>query len=379
MDLLLPQADESLTVVLKLAGEACNINCYYCYEKRRPRDGVGWLSPDLLAAFLRVAHKRPLRIVLQGGEPLLVGIRRMRDLLKVLLTYEGPLEVAMQTNGMLLSEAWLDLFDELCPGLDIGVSLDGPRMANAYRVDYRDQPTFDKVLAGIELLHRRGMEIGVCVTVTQLVLGLERETMAQIAELPHVRSVRLSPCLDYNVTTRKFPKGNAASLTLLNGTGQGAPGWATTPMEYAGFTAGCFDIWRLGHFRNFLIEPIFSILLVLTGGESTLTDWSPVKEPFMVVLYPDGKIGTSDEISGVNTTLGSVDSIDNLAEITSYQRNPALLADLRGQLAVCASCSHEAVCAGGSLADRLRLRGTPWEEEYCESRRWLIDHVKGAI
>jgi radical SAM protein with 4Fe4S-binding SPASM domain len=378
MDLLLPEPGDSLTAILKLAGDGCNINCYYCYEKRRPGDDKSWLSAQTLAHFLAAARSRPLRVVFQGGEPLLIGVARMRELLEVMLAYDGPLEVTMQTNGMLLSDAWLDLFDEMCPDIDIGVSLDGPRAANAYRVDYRDRPTFDKVLAGIELLHRRGREIGLCVTVTHLLLGLEHELMTQLGEFPHVRSVRLSPCLDYNVTTRKFPKGNAASLIVLNGSGQGAPGWATTPTEYAKFVACCFDIWRTGHFRNFLMEPLFSILLALTGGESALTDWSPVKEPFIVVLYPDGRIGTSDEISGTDSTLGSVDTIGDLDEIVSYQRNPALLLDLRAQLAACDGCRHVAVCAGGSLADRLRLRGTPWEEEYCDSRRWLIDYIREA-
>ncbi|GAA0571953.1 anaerobic sulfatase maturase [Paractinoplanes ferrugineus] len=376
MELRLPRPDESLTVILKLAGAACNINCYYCYEKRKPYPDENWLSPETLGKFLRTAGTRPLRIVLHGGEPLLIGTARMRPLLELMRSYPGPLEMTMQTNGMLLTDAWVDLFDEYFPDIDIGVSIDGPRSANAYRVDYRDLPTFDRMLRGVELLHRRGKTIAVCVTVTKLVLDRAAETMAMIAELPHVRAVRLSPCLDYNVTTIKFPKGNAQSLSLLNGSGQGAAGWATTPHEYARFVADCFDVWHERHFRQFLVEPLFSMLLHFSGADVTLTDWSLTKEPFIVALYPDGTIGASEEISTPDARIGHVDTVRDLDEIVAMQRNPVLREAMESLLDSCTGCSHARVCAGGSLADRLRLVGTDWDHEYCESRRWLIDYVR---
>ncbi|SDN00584.1 radical SAM additional 4Fe4S-binding SPASM domain-containing protein [Lentzea albidocapillata subsp. violacea] len=376
MELKLPSPADSLTVVLKLAGSACNINCHYCYEKRKPYPDENWLSPETLGGFLAACGNRPLRIVLHGGEPLLIGPRRMRDLLVVLRAYPGPLELTMQTNAMLLTDTWVDLFDEFFPDIDIGVSIDGPRSANAYRVDYRDLPTFDKVLRGIDLLNRRGKTIALCVTVTNLLLDQASETMAMIEQFPHVRAVRLSPCLDYNVTTLKFPKGNAASLTLLNGTGQGAAGWATTPAEYARFVADCFDLWQDRYFQRFVLEPVFSLLLHFVGKEVTLTDWSLIKEPFIVALYPDGTIGASEEISTPDARIGSVDSVTSLDEILHFQRNEPLATAMKDLMAACSSCSHAAVCSGGSLADRLRLVSTTWEAEYCSARKLLIDHVR---
>ena len=126
MDLQLPQPGESLTAIVKLAGMACNINCYYCYEKRKPYPDEAWLTPATLARFLEVCGSRPLRIVLHGGEPLLIGVRRMRALLKVFAAYPGPLELTMQTNGLLLSDAWIDLFDEYFPDIDTAGSQRAP-------------------------------------------------------------------------------------------------------------------------------------------------------------------------------------------------------------------------------------------------------------
>ncbi|MBB4965772.1 radical SAM protein [Saccharothrix violaceirubra] len=378
MELVLPRPADSLTVILKLAGAACNINCYYCYEKRKPYPDENWLSPETLGKFLVAAGNRPLRIVLHGGEPLLIGPRRMRPLLELLAGYPGTVELTMQTNAMLLTDTWIDLFDEFFPDIDIGVSIDGPREANAHRVDYRDRPTFDKVLRGIELLRRRGKTIALCITVTDLVLGLAAETMALVADFPHVRAVRLSPCLDYNVSTLKFPKANAPSLLALNGKGRGAAGWSTTPTEYARFVADCFDVWHREYFQRFLVEPLFSMLLHFTGAEVTLTDWSVLKEPFIVALYPDGTIGASEEISTPDAAIGTVDTVGSLDEIVRFQRNLPLVTGMRELLERCSSCSHVSVCSGGSLADRLRLRDTEWDSEYCASRKWLIDYVRSG-
>src|SRR5206468_3378364 len=119
-----------------------------------------------------------------------------------------------------------------------------------------------------------------------------------------------------------FPKGNAESLARLNGSGRGAAGWARTPMEYAQFVAACFDLWKGRYFREFIVEPLFSILLSLVGSvsEVTLTDWSTVKEPYIVALYPDGTIGSSEEISTPDSRIGTVDTVDDLNEVLGFQR-----------------------------------------------------------
>jgi uncharacterized protein len=380
MELLRPKSDDTIAVIVKLAGDACNINCYYCYEKRKPYgDERSWIEPQTIARFLESCGQRPLRIVLHGGEPLLVGKARMRRILPVLSGYRGTIELGMQTNGLLLDQEWLDLFDDLSPEIDIAVSLDGDREANAFRVDYRDRSTFDRTIRAIELLASSCRPVGLATTVTSLLLGRESDLMALLRELPHVRSVRLSPCLDYDVTTRKFPVANAASLMILNGTGRGAAGWATSPMDYARFVAGCFDIWRERDFDRFLLEPIFSLLLRLTGGEPATTDWTDQKEQFVVTLYPDGRVGSSDEISTPDSHLGTVGEFESLDDLLRMDSNAGLRRAMQRELNACRSCSHTDTCFGGSLADRMRLAGTPWEQEYCDSRRWLIDYVRRVV
>lgn len=74
------------------------------------------------------------------------------------------IENALQTNGTILNDEWAALFKE--NGFLVGISIDGPReIHDAYRVDKGGQPTFDKVLRGIETLNHNSVEFNTLTTV----------------------------------------------------------------------------------------------------------------------------------------------------------------------------------------------------------------------
>src|ERR1700761_507707 len=115
----------------------CDLSCDYCYMyemadqswRGRPR-AMSAETAELTAR--RIAdhantHGLPdLTLILHGGEPLLAG----RDLISQLVTstrrLAGPkttVHASVQTNGVGLSDSYLELFDEL--GVRVGVSVDG--------------------------------------------------------------------------------------------------------------------------------------------------------------------------------------------------------------------------------------------------------------
>src|SRR5207245_447725 len=74
------------------------------------------------------------------------------------------LQHTIQTNGTLLTDEWCGLFHE--HGFLVGISLDGPRdLHDAYRVDKRGGPTFDRVMRGFELLRAHDVDVNVLCTV----------------------------------------------------------------------------------------------------------------------------------------------------------------------------------------------------------------------
>jgi uncharacterized protein len=101
---------------------------------------------------LRQAQKRPFSIVLHGGEPLLLGPARMRELFGRLRdTLGSSFGISVQTNGVLITDDIL----EVCVAHEItlSVSLDGPStLHDRFRKDHRNRPTHQAVLEGIAKL-----------------------------------------------------------------------------------------------------------------------------------------------------------------------------------------------------------------------------------
>jgi len=65
--LSLDSADESraVSIIVKLTGESCNINCFYCYEKRKPHQNAQVLDTAVFAAVCDDYHG--LRSMVPGG------------------------------------------------------------------------------------------------------------------------------------------------------------------------------------------------------------------------------------------------------------------------------------------------------------------------
>src|SRR5579862_553475 len=161
-------------VLAKPIGPICNLDCKYCFylEKEVLYPQVSkWAMPDdVLESYIRQfieAHDTPVvHFAWQGGEPTLLGVEYFRKLVEIQKRFaDGKrIENAFQTNGVLLNDDWAALFKE--DNFLIGLSTDGPReLHDKFRVDKGGQPTFDRVMRGIEALKRNQVEFNTLTTV----------------------------------------------------------------------------------------------------------------------------------------------------------------------------------------------------------------------
>ena len=95
-----------------------------------------------------------VQIVLHGGEPLLVGPSRMREIISQLystLADKCRLDMRIHTNGVRLNEKFCELFAEY--GVKVGISLDGDQTANDRHRRYADgRSSYEHVIRAIGLL-----------------------------------------------------------------------------------------------------------------------------------------------------------------------------------------------------------------------------------
>lgn len=156
-----------LYVMLKPAGAHCNLACKYCYylEKNKlyPTAQRHLMSDEMLEQFTReYIEAQTMSQVLftwHGGEPLLRSIDFYRKALSLQQKYAGGRRIdnVIQTNGTLLTDEWCEFFAQ--NHWLVGISIDGPQpYHDHYRLTAAGKPSWKKVMQGIKLLKKHGVE-----------------------------------------------------------------------------------------------------------------------------------------------------------------------------------------------------------------------------
>ena len=156
-----------LYVMLKPAGAHCNLACKYCYylEKNKlyPTAQRHLMSDEMLEQFTReYIEAQTMNQVLftwHGGEPLLRSIDFYRKALSLQQKYAGSRRIdnVIQTNGTLLTDEWCEFFAQ--NHWLVGISIDGPQpYHDHYRLTAAGKPSWKKVMQGIKLLKKHGVE-----------------------------------------------------------------------------------------------------------------------------------------------------------------------------------------------------------------------------
>jgi len=164
-------------ILAKPTGAICNLACSYCFflDKELLYEGDRFrMSDQLLDQHIRQlieAHDVPqVTVAWQGGEPTLMGVDFYRRSIELQDEYAEPGTAflnTMQTNGTLLNDEWCEFYRE--NDFLIGISIDGPRaLHDAYRVYKRGEGSFGKVMRGLRLLQKHGVDYNVLTTVNAI-------------------------------------------------------------------------------------------------------------------------------------------------------------------------------------------------------------------
>ena len=130
------------------------------------------MDDEVLRAYItKYISSKPtpeVEFVWQGGEPTLLGL----DFFKKIIEFQKPFMEqkkiinSLQTNGTLLNDEWCEFLKK--NKFLIGISLDGPReIHDRYRLDRGGRGTFHRVMKGLKLLQKHGVEYNVMATVAK--------------------------------------------------------------------------------------------------------------------------------------------------------------------------------------------------------------------
>ncbi|SHI75241.1 radical SAM/SPASM domain-containing protein [Lutispora thermophila] len=160
--------------LMLLLSYACNLNCYYCYQKPirgkkenkvMTKEFVDQLFGIYFEKLYRDVSREDLDITLYGGEPFL---KRNRDVVERVLEYSNKysINVGAISNCTQL-EHYLDLVGPLPGQINfIQVSIDGNQEDHdTSRVSEPGKPTFDTIVRNIHLMLDRKVKLNIRINI----------------------------------------------------------------------------------------------------------------------------------------------------------------------------------------------------------------------
>ncbi len=259
-------------LMTKPVGPICNLDCTYCFylekEKLFGRTEKFRMSDALLEKYIREyiqsQNSSEISFAWQGGEPTLLGVDFFRKVVALQKEYgDGrPIQNAFQTNGTLLDDEWGEFLAD--SGFLVGLSVDGPaELHDAYRVDKRQRPTFDRVMRGLEFLQKHKVEYN---TLTVVNRKNSKQPLKVYRFLKSIGSTYLQfiPLVERKADTQAQGMGLdlATPPDLDDPTGEFAmvTSWSVIPVAYGKFLIKIFNDWVKSDVGQVFVQ-IFDVAL----------------------------------------------------------------------------------------------------------------------
>src|SRR6185312_10577478 len=240
-------------LLTKPVGPICNLDCKYCFylekENLYPGENQWRMSDAVLEQYIRqYIHSQPvteINFAWQGGEPTLLGVEFFRKAVALQKKFTGGkiISNAIQTNGTLLDDEWCEFL--VANNFLVGLSIDGPaEMHDAYRVDKRQQPTFDKVMRGLELLKLHRVEFNTLTVVNRInsqspleVYRFLKSIGSQYLQfIPLVERAATDDSKNVGLTFAEPPLPRDSSASPVTD-------WSVESEQYGIFLCAIFDEW----------------------------------------------------------------------------------------------------------------------------------------
>jgi uncharacterized protein len=274
-------------VLAKPSGATCNLACSYCFfldkELLYPNSKFR-MSEETLEAYIRqlieTHRSNQITVAWQGGEPTLMGVDFYRKAIAYQEKYARPgmtFENTMQTNGTLLDDEWCQFFKE--NDFLIGISIDGPRhMHDAHRVDKGGAPTFDRVMCGLRLLQKHGVEYNILVTVNRVTADHPLEVYRFLRDDAKTTWIQFIPVIE---------RMNPGGLNLIQEGEQVSPR-SVRPEQFGRFLIQVFDEWVHNDVGNIYVQTF----------EGALRNWMRLPTSGMCVFEKTCGYGLALEHNG---------------------------------------------------------------------------------
>lgn len=361
-------------MMFKPIGSVCNLGCSYCYYLDKFKSDERSVLPlDLLEKtikeYIEINDNEQIVFDWHGGEPLLLGLDYFKKIVDFQKRYRGNKHIynTIQTNATLLNSDFALFFKE--NNFLVGVSIDGPQdVHDKFRRDKGDNPTFMKVMRGIELLHRYAVDFNTLTTISKAGEGRGLDVYMFMKNIGS-RYMQFMPVFEYvdsinnNIVS---PSDRNASLAK----------WSVNPMGYGEFMCDIFDYWVKNDVGSYFVNLFDSTLANycgLTPGTCVYSETCGAN----AVMEHNGDIYPCDHFVYPQYKLGNVKEM-SLEEIVSSEKNTGFGINKRNLLPnKCIRCKYYFACHGECPKHRFAMteRGESGLNSLCEGLHHFFSHT----
>jgi uncharacterized protein len=211
----MPEGPErkQFSLLIKPASADCNLACTYCFylpkaglypESSRHRMYEGTLK-RLISTYL-ATDQDTYSFGWQGGEPTLMGVEFFRKVVELQSRFGRPGSIVsngLQTNATMITDELARLLAEY--RFLLGVSLDGPEeIHDSYRKNRKGAGSYQRVIRGIELLNKHGVEFNILVAVNAANVGMARGIYNFLLDLG-IRYHQYIPIVEFDEQGQPLP------------------------------------------------------------------------------------------------------------------------------------------------------------------------------
>lgn len=381
-DALKSSRPTAFSTMVKPIGSACNLDCHYCYYLDKSDMYAGkepLMSMELMEQYIRQyieANDVPqVTFSWHGGEPLLAGVDYYRRAIEFQNKYKGSKQIDnnIQTNGTLITQQWCDFLRD--NNFLVGISIDGPRdIHDAYRKDKGGEPTFDKIVAAIELMARNNVEYNTLSTINNLSEGRGAEVYRFLKSLGS-RYMQFLPVLEHVVEVRGSKRSVIVSPQMVANSHL-AP-WSVSSNGFGQFMNDVFDQWVLSDVGQYYVQLFDVALAQWVGAPPALCSFSETCGDALVVEH-NGDVYSCDHFVYQQYCLGNINDTP-LAELLHSPGQFGFGINKRNTLpSECLKCKYYFACRGE--CPKHRFDTTPSGEAHlnalCGGYRAFFAHVE---
>jgi len=332
-------------ILAKPSGATCNLGCSYCFfldkELLYPNSKFR-MTNEILETYIQqlieTHRSREVTVAWQGGEPTLMGVDFYRKAIEFQEKYRKPgmvFENTMQTNGTLLDDEWCQFFKE--NNFLIGISIDGPaHLHNAHRVDKGGNPTFDKVMRGLRLLQKHGVEYNILVAVNRVNADFPKEVYRFLRDEAKTSWIQFIPVIE---------RFNEGGINLYQ-KGEKVSPRSVRAEQYGRFLIQVFDEWVKNDVGKIFVQTFEATLRNFMGLHGSGMCIFEETCGYGLALEHNGDLYSCDHFVEPEYLLGNIQS-EHLFELVASDRQTQFGLNKRDTLPnYCRNCEVLFACHG---------------------------------